>query len=124
MVADKLTQLGDALDAEQEWFRATWPRRPLWQAVFAGRTIEPAYDAYRRAVRAEVTERPSSAFSRCIARTSFPTTLTSLRQIVDEEAQRILSSRAIKAHDDWEAQRDLVTTEQFTFKRRRVWRTR
>ena len=103
MATDNLAQLGDALDAEEQQFRARWPHRPLWHAVFAGRSIEPAYDAYHRAVRAEVAERPSSEWCRCIAATEFPDKL-SLRQVIEDEAARMLSSRAIKARLDWEAE--------------------
>lgn len=102
MSAD-LAKLGDALDAAESTWDAAHPNF-AGQALLWSVKVDKAYARYRKAVRAEVTRRHRrpSEYTAYIAGMTFPADATSLRQMADAEAQRILSGHSLKLHFDFQ----------------------
>jgi len=91
-----LAKLGDELDtAEREWIE-THPHRSPGEAICGGK-VGDALDRYRAAVRADIGKGK-------LPWMVFPPIqdATSLRDLVDKEAQRVRECHSLKLHWDFQ----------------------
>jgi hypothetical protein len=98
-----VAKLGDALDAVERQWIAAHSERAACEAIYCSE-VGDAFDRYRKAVRDEVTKRhrKPSEYVQWIMSNKFPDDATSLRQLVDAEAQRILSCHSLRIHFDFQ----------------------